>query len=84
MFEFFLNKKFLLFASCASNILENTLNPGDLNKLEKLKKNPIKFNNKFKALQLGKNNPTHHYELGGSQQERSLAERALGTWWMLC
>lgn len=49
-----------------------------------IRRNLTKFNRKCKALHLEKNNPTHHYKLGDNEQESILAERALGTGWMLC
>ncbi|KAK4810524.1 hypothetical protein QYF61_004487 [Mycteria americana] len=52
----------------------------DLNRLQKwVDRNFMKFNKeKCKVLHLGRNSPMHHYMLGATQLESSLAEKALG------
>lgn len=50
----------------------------NLNSLEKwVNRNLMKFNKRWKVLQLGRNNPEHQYMLGATQMESSLAEKDL-------
>lgn len=69
-------KNVLLFASCASSVLENIPNPGDINKLEKSKETSQSSTRSAKSCTWERTTP--HITISWGAISKKAAERALG------